>query len=511
MCIENEFNLFNIMKTNKLSIIIVFVLIFSTLCGCKPTNPPVPPSDVTTAKISTIKDSTTVLHNPLMNLVLYLTSDSNGNWSDPTFYLNDANTVGNCNTVYLRSAWVNFEPTEGNYVWKNNTSFKSLVAAVKAKGWHLGFRVMCQDDGLSSTVARGTPQYVVDAMKAAGYTNPYSISQPKYPDVTNPVWQAKFKAFILAFGAEFNDPTITDFVDANGLGLWGEGNLVGIPTPNNDHSQEKAYYDWHLGVYAQAFTKVILSVTPCTFGSWSNDGAEQKATDLSLPIGKYGCIWRRDGMGQSISAPYLEATAPQLAPFVSTFPACPMICEPWSSFSSTDRDYMSRLIHDVILYHGLNLSYNAAWFANPDLLAQLVTKFGYRLRPVEIDLPKQLGVNDSMKIYHTWTNDGVGVLPNSNVRWNKKYAIAFALFKTTELVPTKVFIDSFTNPGVLLKGTNTSFTTTIQWKVPAGNYWLAVGILDQKLPTAPSLDLAIKPLGRRNSWYLLNSITINAN
>jgi hypothetical protein len=451
-----------------------------------------------------IKDSTTVLHNPLMNLNLYLTSDSNGNWSSPTWYLNDANTVGNCNTVYLRSAWVNFEPTEGNYVWKNNTSFKNLVAAVKAKGWHLGFRIMCQDNGLSSTVARGTPQYVFDAMKAAGYTNPYSISQPKYPDVTNPVWQAKFKAFILAFGAEFNDPMVTDFVDANGLGLWGEGNLVGIPTPNNDHSQEKAYYDWHLGVYAQAFTKVILAVTPGTFGK---DDAEMKATDLLLPIGKYGCIWRKDGMGQSISVPYVEATAPQLAPFVSTFPTCPVICEPWSSFTSTDRDYMSRLIHDVILYHGMNLTYNAAWCANPDLLAQLVAKIGYRLRPVEIDLPKQQGVSDFMKIYHTWTNDGVGVIPNSNVRWNNKYVVSFALFKSGDSTPTKVYLDTNTNPGVFVAGTYTTYTTNIQWNVPEGTYQLAVGIIDQTKPTNLSLNLAMKTT-RKGGWYVIGDVNI---
>jgi hypothetical protein len=500
-------------KTKIFFSIISVAFIATSLFGCKPTNPPVvlPTSDTTTVKISPIKDSTTVLHNPLMNLVLYLTADYNGNWSDPTWYLNDAKTVSNCNTVYIRSAWMNFESTEGNYVWKNNTSFKKMVAAIINKGWHIGFRVMCQDDGLSSTVTHGTPQYVFDAMKAAGYTNPYSISQPKYPDVTNPVWQAKFKAFILAFGVEFNDPTVTDFVDANGLGLWGEGNLVGIPTPNNDHSQEEAYFDWHLGVYAQAFTKVILNVTPCTFASWANYGVAQAALDVKLSFGKYGCIWRRDGIGQNIDATYVQYTPSQLDQYNSTFPATPMICEPWSSFTSTDRDYMNRLIHDVIQWHGTCLSYNAAWLNNPDLLAQLVAKMGYRLRPIEMNLSKQVVVNDSMKINHIWTNDAVSVIPNNNVRWNKKYAIAFALFKSNDLNPTEVYIDSLANPGILVKGTETTYNTNIQWKVPDGNYWLAVGVLDKTRPTAPSLDLAIKPLSRRNSWYLLSSITFNKN
>jgi len=501
------------MKSKTFYSLIACLFIGTCLHGCnsKSSIEDNPTGSVTTLTVTPTKDSTTVLHNPLMNLVLYLTSDYNGNWSDPSFYLNDASTLANCNTVYIRSAWMNFEPTEGNYVWKNNASFKNMVAAIKAKGWRIGFRVMCQDDGLSSTVIHGTPQYVFDAMKAAGYTNPYSIYQPNYPDVTNPVWQAKFKAFILAFGAEFDDPSITDYVDANGLGLWGEGNLVGISPYNGDHTKDKLYYDWHLGVYAQAFKHVILDVTSCTFGSWDNDGAEQKATDLSLPIGKYGCIWRRDGMGWDINQPYNQFTPEQLITWTSTFPACPMICEPWSGFTSTDRDYMNRLIHDVTQWHGMNMTYNDAWFANPDLLSQLVTTMGYRLRPTKIELSNQVASNGTMQIKHTWTNDGVGVLPNSNVRWNNKYAIAFALFKTTELTPSKIFIDSVANPGVLVKGMNTSFTTNIQWNEPAGSYWLAVGIIDKTMASAPSLDLAIKPLGRRNSWYLLNTVTIKAN
>lgn len=482
------------------------VIIAIVSFGCKSTNPPVAENqstDPSTLTLNPTRDSTTVLHNPLMGFVKYARGYTDGNWDSPESTTTDVNTTANCNTVYIRVPWVLLEPTEGSYVWKNSQNFKNLIEGVKSKGFRLAFRVIAQDSA-------STPPYVIDAMKAGGYSKPYSVSQPTRADVTNPVWQAKFKAFILAFGAAFNDPTVTDFIDANGLGLWGEGNLVGIPVPNNDHSQEKAYYDWHLGVYAQAFTKVVLAVTPCTFGSFNNDGAEQKATDLNLPLGKYGCIWRRDGMGQDILKPYVDATVPQLAPFTSTFPSAPMVCEPWSGFASTDRDYMNRLIKDVALYHGMCLTYNAAWAANPDLLSKLVGVMGYRLRPVKIDLPSQVASSGTMKINHVWTNDGVGVLPNGNLRWNNKYAIAYALFNTTSLLPTKVYIDSTANPGVLLKGTNTNYISNIKWSVPVGTYWLAVGIIDQTNPSNPSLDLAMKAVGRRNGWYLLKTISIKA-
>ncbi len=500
------------MKINSFFSFFLSIFFFSVSVGCKKNNQPVvddPNTGSKTLIISPARDSITVLHNPLMSLVKYAGGYADGNWDLAEWTTSDPNIVADCNIVYIRSPWVNFEPTEGNYVWKNNASFKSLIEGLKSKGFRLAFRVMCQDDGLDPKLVRGTPPYVIDAMKAGTY-NVMSKSNPRYPDVTNPIWQEKFKTFILAFGKEFNDPAVTDYIDANGLGLWGEGNLVGIPTPNDNHDQERAYYDWHLGIYAQAFTKVILAVNPCTFGSWSNNGAEQIKTDLDIPIGKYGCVWRRDGIGQDVNKPYIQPTSSQLAPFNSTFPACPIICEPWSGFASTNRDYMNRLFNDVILHHGNALSYDAGWDANPDLLAKLITKLGYRLRPVKIELQDQVKSSGTMQISHTWTNDGVGALPNGNIRWNNKYAIAFALFKYSEHTPTKVYVDSKSNPGVLVNGSNTTYTTDIQWNVPAGDYWLAVGIIDQTKPTTPSLDLAIKALGRRNGWYLLKTITIDA-
>ncbi len=462
----------------------------------------------TSATFNPTPNTTTVLKNPLMNLVQYLTSDYNGNWSDPTWYLNDVNTSANCNTIYLRAAWMCFEPTEGNYVWNNNQSFKNLVAAVKAKGWRLGFRVMCQDDGLSETAVHGTPQYVIDAMRAAGYTNPYAIYNTRYPDVTNPVWQAKFKKFILAFGAKFNDPTITDYVDANGLGKWGEGNLVGIAPWNGDHTAEKAYYDWHLGVYAQAFTKVILNVTPSTFGTWDNDGYDQQQTDLTYAIGKYGCIWRKDGIGEDPTLPYVTRSAAQLYEFTQSWPSCPMLCEPWNpGFASNDRSYMSRIIQDVQVFHGNNLTnnWNGAWLttANTDLLAQLIATLGYRLRPTKVIVSTQ---GATSTINHTWTNDGSGVLPNANVRWGKKYQISYALISGSTV--SQVFSDVNADPGVLVKGTNTSFTTTIPWTVAAGTYQLAVGVTDKTIASLPSLDLALTGT-RLNGWYVLGNIIIS--
>jgi len=435
-----------------------------------------------------VKDSTSVLFNPLMNNVKYAGGYDGGYWDFAEWTTRDTTMMKYSRILYIRTPWEILEPTEGNYVWKYNQNFKNLIIGVRAKGFHLAFRVMCQDGGTDSNVAHGTPQYVFDAMKAAGYSNPYSISQPKYPDVTNPVWQAKFKAFILAFGAEFDDPSVTDYVDAVGLGLWGEGNLVGIPT----HEQEVAYYDWHLGLYAQAFKHVILDINPGTMG------VNPILTDTTIAVKKYGMVIRGDGYGGCAMPNW-------------TMPYVPAVLGPYGRFlimeacgGGTD----AHLLDDAIAEGSNVLNFNTPSFSDPLLVSRMIKHIGYRLRPVGIEIPNQVGVNDIMRINHVWTNDGAGILPNDNIRWQNKYLISFAIFKIGDTTPTKVYLDSNTNPGVLIKGINTSYTTNIQWNVPAGNYQLAVGIIDQTRPTALSLDLAINAT-RISGWYVMGNFTVN--
>jgi hypothetical protein len=499
------------MKIKIFFSIIYVAFIAESLFGNNNVNPPV--TGHPTKKVLTItptRDDTTVLHNPIMGFTTFFATFK-GDWNySPDRIFNDPRVMKYTNILYIRTNWTSMEPTEGSYVWENNQGFKTIIQAAVDKGFRVAFRIICQD-------GNGTPPYVINAIKAAGQ-NPYStvVRGNSYADVTNPIWQQKFRKFILAFGAAFDNPAVTDYIDANGLGLWGEGNHSGVPL-----NQQESYYDWHLGVYNDAFKNVILNV------NFSQYGVNKLDTDERIPFGKYGMLFRRDGLGSR----WIKRG--EIAFMQRHFPEIPLIGElcydfydvaRWSSDSliiakslpaaPSVRTYIDLILEQAFQLHANTLSFKEAnvWTDQyPDLTAKVIANLGYRLRPVIITVPSQSGINDTMKISHKWTNDGVGVLPNGNIRWKNKYAIAFALFKSTDLNPTEVFIDSLANPGILVKGTETTYNTNIQWKVPAGNYWIAVGILDKTRPTAPSLDLAIKPLGRRNSWYLLNSITVKAN
>ena len=467
----------------------------------------------TAAKLSIapVRDDAAVLHNPAMGLTKYFY----GKWDyKPEWVFGDARLDAYTNILYIRTTWAALEPTEGNYVWLHDVGFMNIVQAAKDHGHRLAFRVMVQDG------SPATPAYVTDAIKAAGQ-DPYThnTAQPNYPDLTNAIWQQKFKTFITAFGQAFNDPAVVDYIDANGTGQWGEGNQHGIPL-----SLQAAYYDWHLGVYASAFNKVLLVINGSQFG------AVPAELDQSLGLDKYAAIYRRDGLGSR------WISTADLGLMQKNYPAVPLIGEQcwgvggwWDTQTHTWNEdpvvlakaapaaptlqtYMNLIIDQSIALHANTLDFGnpEVWVdKNPDILARLVANLGYRYRPSRIAYPESVPTGWGMHIEHSWTNDGVGAMPNANVRWGKKYAFAFALFKAGEATPVETFIFNAADPGALVKGVNSSMTTAVAWKAGAGNYQLAVGIIDQTRPAAPSLELAIKGLERRSGWYALGDLRID--
>ncbi len=461
------------------------------------------------------QDTTTVLRNPLMGFHTYYETYE-GVWGSPDWILDTPQVAANCSTMYIRTNWKSMEPTEGNCAWLKNAGFKSMVQSVKARGFRLAFRVICQD-------GNATPQYVLDAVKASG-SDPISHVNPDhpFPDVTNPVWQTKFKTFILAFGAAFNDPAVTDYVDANGLGLWGEGNLAGIPT----FAKEKTYYDWHLGVYSQAFTRVML--TPTFNAFWT----DPLGVDDSITVKKYGCMMRRDGLGSHYLSDgefsFMQRHYPQTIligePCYSYAPDSGWATDPYVIAKAAPaapalQTYMDLMVDQAIRLHANTLglqSYNASIWTdqNPAIFARAVANLGYRLRPTKIVYPTSVRSGGSVSILHIWTNDGVGALPNTNIRWKDamtgrgKYRLAFALFRTGQSYLEKVVVDPTPEPGDWVKDTSISYTTAIPGNVPAADYDLGVAIVDTTRQSAPAIALAVKGLPQRNGWYILGPVTV---
>ncbi len=439
------------------------------------------------------KDTTTTLRgNPMMNGMAYIGGSTDGVWwGDPAWVTGKPDVNANCNIAYIRVTWTAMEPTEGNYCWVKHAGFKAMVAGLTNAGYRLGFRIMCQDAGIGGP-ADGTPKWVMDAIRAGGY-NPCSTVNTNYPDLLNPIWQAKYKTFILALGAAFDNPDVTDYIDCNGTSLWGEGNpwLNGIPMD----SRQETYFNWHLGVYTQAFQHVMLD---------HYNGALAQ---------KFSVLPRADGFGGPDPSTWTPRSNEFYAYVNAYFPACPYVCEAWG-FTNTQVT-ANNFLSDCLNVHANAIQYG--YF--PDYAAtkaRFIANVGYRLRPKTAVFPEAVSSNASMNISHVWSNDGVGALPNMNIRWKDaatgrgKYRVAFALFPSGSSVPSKIVVDPVPEPNLMVKNADQGYVSAIQWGVPPGGYDLATALVDTTKPLAPALKLAVTNGIQRNGWTVLGAVTVAA-
>src|SRR5699024_11817024 len=106
----------------------------------------------------------------------------------------------------------------------------------------------------------------------------------KLPYFDDSIFLSKLHNFVKAFAKEYDDPSRVDFVDAYGLGRWGEGHGVTL----KDQSNYKMVIEIVTCFYARHFNK-ILTVYNLSKNDWH----------LSKPLvyDKLGFLPRRDGIG----------------------------------------------------------------------------------------------------------------------------------------------------------------------------------------------------------------------
>ena len=204
-------------------------------------------------------DTTSVLKNPLTGWVMYLGRAWDENFWQTHHY--DAMPVNGgdstvrvsdyAGTCYIRINWNMLESKEGDYVWNDPDSrIYKLLASVRERGMRLAFRINVD----SRDQGQNTPLYVKEA-GAKGFQDPNNpqIWSP-YPD--DAVFQQKYEKFLQAFAVAFDDPDKVDFIDAYGLGKWGEAHGVKY----NNYSNKVEVFEWITDTYAKAFKRVPLVI-----------------------------------------------------------------------------------------------------------------------------------------------------------------------------------------------------------------------------------------------------------
>ena len=544
------------MKKNRI-LIPLLALSLAVSCGEKPESGEdgggtVPAGNVE-VKIS--PDRTSVLKNPLTGWAMYVSGTADPSYLDTEFYVSSLGKnvrVADYSTcIYVRTNWRNFNPEEGVYFWNDPSSkLYQIYTRAQELGLPMAFRVVVdgRDQGAN------TPQWVYE--KGAEFW----LENNKYPDrkvpnVLDPIWRKCYEKFIEDFAKEFNDPSKIAFIDAYGLGKWGEGHNVcyeGIePISYNSDGSVKEYagivsentvaykedtMEWITSLYSRCFTNVPLVINyhrqighPRSSGKnaqpdsehllqiaidngyclradsfgmhnqdwgyndWERNYVKQWNNKLPIIL-EGGYVWSNSGHKNSIAAEgYETAGDVREGEFLEGELACV--------------NMMDFRVGDEV----------RSWFEEAfPYVERFIQEGGYRLYPDKASVPQTVEMGADVSVTSRWVNLGWGFCPTNLKQWNQKYKVAYALLDMETEEPVYEFVDESTDLSTWLKGSPTSYSFDISMKTVAiGGYIWAVGIVDTTKEKADGThEIGLKVAANKKSltdegWVKLTNVTVN--
>ena len=482
-------------------------------------------SSCSSAKVTFTPDTETVLRNPLNGWVMYLRRDWDENFWQTYGYdampTSDGGTVkvsDYANTAYVRTSWVSFEPEEGKYVWQDPDSrLGKLFRSILDRGMKLSFRIVV--DGRDQR--QNTPDYVFDA-GAEYFTSKVGNRTVRSPYPDDPVFQEKYSRFIEALAAEYNDIDKVDFIDAYGLGKWGEGHslIYKDPTKNSE------VMEWITSLYARTFTHVPLVINyHRLLGEPSKDGwgpvSEVSQRLIEQAIAN-GYSLRHDAFG--MTGYYQE--------WEENFAAewnfrRPIILEGgwitaahhryWKDPCGEYREGHSEDVRkgefkaaEKARVNMMDLRVNdevRSWFGLEfDLVKRFVAEGGYRLYPAWVKAPSK--ASGSVKVSYEWRNLGWGYCPVNIPQWNWRYTVGFALLDASG-EPVRKWASDETDLSTWIKGNGYEYSQVLDLAgVAPGEYTLATGLVDRQNGLEPGLDVAADPSLKCGKWVKVKNIKI---
>ncbi|MDY6240862.1 MAG: DUF4832 domain-containing protein [Prevotella sp.] len=473
--------------------------------------------------VSFTADTVRVLRNPLTGWVMYL----GRNWDDqtytrmhydsmPTSEGGTANVADYATTCYLRTSWASMEPEEGRYFWNDPQSrLYKLLQSMRARGLRLAFRIVvdARDQG------QNTPLYVRNA-GAKGFCDPHNpkIWSP-YPD--DAVFQAKYAKFLKAFAQKFNDINIVSFIDAYGLGKWGEAHGVKYA----DYANKHKVFDWITSLYQHTFTNVPLIINYHRLVgdtiSWAAPAADSDSL-LCSAIAK-GYSLRHDAFGMTDYYQQWERD------FAARFRfRRPIIMEGgwitgghhryWRDSSGRYREGHSEDVRagemaDAHEAHANMMDFRigdetVSWFGKAfNLVKQFNAHGGYRLYPSSISFYSKVKAGEPLHVVSVWNNIGWGYCPTNIPQWHQKYKIGYALRDGQGRI-VKRWTDNRSDLSTWLQGQPVSNAAALPTQgLAKGRYRLLTALIDVSNGD-PALEMAVSKQLLNNGWLEVGQLTL---
>lgn len=456
-------------------------------------------------------DSTSLIRNPCMGWVMYDDAWLETENADEYWKLQDEAARKYASIFYIRWRWSDMEPDEGVYAWRYNENFKKLIKDALDRGLKLAFRIYYNS---KDNLFQSTPNFVREA-GAKGYMiqGLYEDFWTPYPD--DPIFQEKLTNFVKAFAKEFDDPEIVDFVDGFNLGWWGEGSTIILLNPEKMSDT----YERIIEIYGNSFKHVIL------VANYNSDA--EYFREKSIAVEKYGYGLRRDGLGSF----WFRNVDKWVA--LESYPKTLLIGEgaywkgntddyrPWdkdpifpADGSTTWRDFYMMSCKHALDYHFNTLDLREVvetqgWTRRAlDQVELFIRKGGYRLCPYMISVPDKIINSKEFMIVHGWRNLATGIFPNSNMRWNGKYKIAFSLINKDRQI-VKIMLDDKTDLSKFVYGYDfiNYFKYTLKG-IPKGTYTLALAIVDTSKNHVPAIKIALQTNNLIDGWFPLSQVEV---
>lgn len=500
-----------------------------SLCCCSKDNSggdgPDTPSDQKVVKFSV--DKKTVLHNPLNGWVMYGSASGDPSYWDREIYVSElgknVRVIDYASACYIRTSWRTFNPSDGVYAWRDpSTKLYKMIHGALDRGLPIAFRVVV--DGRDQ--GENTPSFVFDNGATYWLENAnYPLRKTPYPQ--DPVFQRYYAKFIEELAKDFNDPETTAFIDAYGLGKWGEGHNVvyenGNAVTENTERLKYEVMDWITDVYSKNFTKVPLAINyHRVIGHPASDGKANPNSEklLNLAVSK-GYSLRQDAFGMSDY--YRDWERAYAATWMYKRP---IIMEGgWivnqHSYWNDSRGYRKGHPEDVRQgeYDDCKVAKvnmmdfrvgdeTTSWFEDAfSLVQQFISEGGYRIYPEQVSVPESVSSGTKVSLAHRWKNIGWGYFPNNIPQWNYRYKVAFALLdKSGKAV--QVQVDENCEPSVWTGSKSFDYKTDFTVKVPAGDYVWAVAIVNTEKDNTPAIELATRGELSADKWLKVAEVAV---
>jgi autotransporter-associated beta strand protein len=390
-------------------------------------------------------------------------------WGPTSAYTNDVIGIG-----YNRCSWSTLEPSEGVYDW---SWVDNYLAAYASYGRKFAFGVINVDPGCtpawvfqSGTNADTGTVYPAGAASrtiSAGYVVPTSWDDP--------VYLARMKEFIAAFGKRYNGNPNIAYLDIRDYGVDGEGN--GSEFGCTDVSPDSYKNNFYLP-YFQAFpnTQIIVNGMDWLFGDVIAWGVAQGAGRRTDGI----CSGSGNGSNCLICYPYH-----------------PAVMEYWGLPTSV---YRGGNENELLTYvRGGRPSYlqfngDGLYESDKPFYQMIGNLIGYHFILQEADVPNAIQAGVPFQLNFNWLNDGVAPL-------YEPCSVAVALLDTNNNVVQKQWLAG-SNTNAWMPDVTTAETFTVTFPAVPSGYKLALGLFLSKSDANPAYKLAMQ--GRvNNGWYLL--------